>query len=88
MVSVARGGTQFRHGTAMLKVGTQYDSIILEADAKHLMTDVWTSVAWWRAWGGDVCATLVADTRSLMAVAVGLTSSSPGSICCSAPGAG
>jgi cation diffusion facilitator family transporter len=28
----------------MLRVGTQYDSITLEADAKHLMTDVWTSV--------------------------------------------
>lgn len=29
---------------AMLKVARKTDSIVLEADAKHLMTDVWTSV--------------------------------------------
>ncbi|HET8708071.1 MAG TPA: cation diffusion facilitator family transporter, partial [Pseudomonadales bacterium] len=29
---------------AMLKVAKKTDSIVLEADAKHLMTDVWTSV--------------------------------------------
>jgi cation diffusion facilitator family transporter len=28
---------------ALLKAGKQYNSITLEADAKHLMTDVWTS---------------------------------------------
>ena len=27
----------------MLKVGREHDSITIEADAKHLMTDVWTS---------------------------------------------
>lgn len=29
----------------LLRVGKQYGSIILEADGKHLLTDVWTSVA-------------------------------------------
>ena len=28
----------------MLKVARQHDSITIEADAKHLLTDVWTSV--------------------------------------------
>ena len=34
-------------GTArvMLRAAKEYESIILEADAKHLLTDVWTSVA-------------------------------------------
>ena len=27
----------------MLKVARQHDSITIEADAKHLLTDVWTS---------------------------------------------
>jgi cation diffusion facilitator family transporter len=29
----------------LLRVGRKYDSLILEADGQHLMTDVWTSVA-------------------------------------------
>ena len=31
-------------GLLLLKVGKQHDSIVLEADGHHLMTDVWTSV--------------------------------------------
>lgn len=31
-------------GRLLIKAGKQYRSIILEADGKHLMTDVWTSV--------------------------------------------
>ncbi len=27
----------------MLKVARQHDSIVIEADARHLLTDVWTS---------------------------------------------
>jgi cation diffusion facilitator family transporter len=37
---------------AMLRVGRQYDSITIEADAHHLMTDVWTS-------GGVIAGLLV-----------------------------
>ena len=44
MVSLLAAALNFATSRAMLKVGTRYDSITLEADAKHLMTDVWTSV--------------------------------------------
>ncbi|MDP2154527.1 MAG: cation diffusion facilitator family transporter [Sulfuricella sp.] len=44
MISLLAAALNFAAARAMLKVGTQYDSITLEADAKHLMTDVWTSV--------------------------------------------
>lgn len=44
MVSMLAAALNFATARAMLKVGTQYDSITLEADAKHLLTDVWTSV--------------------------------------------
>jgi len=33
----------FAAARIMLKVGREHDSITIEADAKHLMTDVWTS---------------------------------------------
>jgi cation diffusion facilitator family transporter len=33
----------FAVARVLLKAGKQYDSITLEADARHLMTDVWTS---------------------------------------------
>ena len=36
----------------MLRVGHQYDSITIEADARHLLTDVWTS-------GGVIAALLI-----------------------------
>jgi cation diffusion facilitator family transporter len=44
MVSLLAAALNLATARAMLRVGTQYDSITLEADAKHLMTDVWTSV--------------------------------------------
>lgn len=44
MVSLLAAALNFATARAMLKVATQYDSITLEADAKHLMTDVWTSL--------------------------------------------
>jgi len=44
MASMLAAALNLAMARAMLKVGTRYDSIVLEADAKHLMTDVWTSV--------------------------------------------
>ena len=44
MVSMLAALLNFATARAMLKVGHKYDSITLEADAKHLLTDVWTSV--------------------------------------------
>ncbi len=56
----------------MLKVARQHDSITIEADARHLMTDVWTSV-------GILAGLLVVVVKPqwaildpLMAIAVGI----------------
>lgn len=43
VVAVAAAAMNFATATIMLRAARRYDSIILEADAKHLMTDVWTS---------------------------------------------
>lgn len=44
IVSVAASGINFVVSRILLKAGKQRNSISLEADAHHLMTDVWTSV--------------------------------------------
>ncbi len=44
VVAVAASMINFFVARVLLKAGKRYDSITLEADAKHLMTDVWTSV--------------------------------------------
>lgn len=43
MVSMLAAALNFATARVMLKVAYKYDSITLEADAKHLLTDVWTS---------------------------------------------
>lgn len=45
-VAIAAVATVINGGTAwvLLKAGRRHDSIALEADARHLFTDVWTSV--------------------------------------------
>lgn len=43
-VSVAASAINFAVATILLRAGRQFHSITLEADARHLMTDVWTSV--------------------------------------------
>ena len=42
-VSVLASAINFGVARSLLKAGTEYRSITLEADAHHLMTDVWTS---------------------------------------------
>lgn len=42
-VSVIASGINFATALTLMKVGRQHNSIILEADARHLLTDVWTS---------------------------------------------
>ncbi|HCA26623.1 MAG TPA: cation-efflux pump [Betaproteobacteria bacterium] len=42
-IAAAAAAVNYGAARAMLKVARQYDSITLEADAKHLLTDVWTS---------------------------------------------
>jgi cation diffusion facilitator family transporter len=44
VVAAAASTINFCVARVLLKAGKQYDSITLEADGKHLMTDVWTSV--------------------------------------------
>lgn len=43
-ISLIASGINFGVSRFMLRKAKQYDSITLEADAHHLMTDVWTSV--------------------------------------------
>jgi cation diffusion facilitator family transporter len=43
-VAFVAGALNFATARIMLKVARQHDSIVIEADAKHLLTDVWTSV--------------------------------------------
>jgi cation diffusion facilitator family transporter len=44
VVAVAASAINFFVARVLSRAGKKYDSITLEADAKHLMTDVWTSV--------------------------------------------
>jgi cation diffusion facilitator family transporter len=44
LVAFLAGAMNFATARVMLKVARQHDSITIEADAKHLLTDVWTSV--------------------------------------------
>jgi cation diffusion facilitator family transporter len=44
LVSTLASVINFGVARVLLRVGKQYDSITLEADAHHLFTDVWTSV--------------------------------------------
>jgi cation diffusion facilitator family transporter len=44
VVAMIASAINFGVARVLLKAGHQYNSITLEADAKHLMTDVWTSV--------------------------------------------
>ncbi len=44
LISLAASAINFGVAQYMLRAARQYDSITLEADARHLLTDVWTSV--------------------------------------------
>lgn len=43
-IALGASGINFGVSRFMLRAARKYDSITLEADARHLMTDVWTSV--------------------------------------------
>jgi cation diffusion facilitator family transporter len=71
-VAFVAGAMNFATARAMLKVARQHDSITIEADARHLLTDVWTSVG---VLGGLVVVMLVPSWAILdpvMAVAVAI----------------
>jgi cation diffusion facilitator family transporter len=72
LVAFLAGVMNFATARIMLKVARQHDSITIEADAKHLMTDVWTSV-------GIIAGLLIVTAMPqwtildpLMAIAVGV----------------
>ncbi len=44
LISAAASGINFAVARALARAGRQHGSITLEADAQHLMTDVWTSL--------------------------------------------
>ncbi|MBX7106572.1 MAG: cation diffusion facilitator family transporter [Gemmataceae bacterium] len=44
-ISLVASGVNLVVARWLLRVGRKYDSLIVEADGQHLMTDVWTSVA-------------------------------------------
>jgi cation diffusion facilitator family transporter len=44
-MALAASAINFGVGLWLLRVGRRHNSIVLEADGQHLMTDVWTSVA-------------------------------------------
>lgn len=70
-IALAASAINFGVSRIMLRVAHQEDSIALEADAKHLMTDVWTSI-------GVVAGILIAGFTGwqmldpLIAIGVGL----------------
>lgn len=43
LATLLAAGINWGTARAMLRAAREYDSIVLEADARHLMTDVWTS---------------------------------------------
>jgi cation diffusion facilitator family transporter len=71
-VAFLAGAANFVTARIMLKVARQHDSIAIEADAKHLLTDVWTSVG---IIGGLLVVMAMpqwAILDPLMAIAVGI----------------
>lgn len=44
VVAVLAGAVNLVTARIMLRAAREYDSIVLEADARHLLTDVWTSI--------------------------------------------
>jgi cation diffusion facilitator family transporter len=71
-VAALAGVANFATAKTMLRVARQHDSITIEADAKHLLTDVWTSVG---VLGGLLVVMLMpswAILDPIMAVAVAL----------------
>ena len=71
LVAFVAGVANFATARVMLRVARQHDSITIEADAKHLLTDVWTSVGILAGLGVVMLFPQWAILDPLMAVAVG-----------------
>ncbi len=71
-VGLLAAGMNFATARLMLKVAAEHDSVTIEADAKHLLTDVWTSAG---VLGGLLVIVFMPAWNildPLMAMAVGL----------------
>ena len=74
VVSMIATAVNFAVARVLLRAGVEYRSITLEADGKHLLTDVWTSIGvalgiiavWWTGW-------LFLDPLIALFVAVNIT---------------
>ncbi len=72
LIAFLAAAANFITARVMLKVARQHDSITIEADAKHLLTDVWTTAGILAGLGVVVLAPQWAILDPLMAIAVAL----------------
>ena len=72
LVAFLAGAANFATARIMLKVARQHDSITIEADAKHLLTDVWTSAGILAGLSVVMFVPQWAILDPLMAIAVGV----------------
>ena len=72
LIALLAAAANFITARVMLKVARQHDSITIEADAKHLLTDVWTTAGILAGLGVVVLAPQWAILDPLMAIAVAL----------------
>jgi cation diffusion facilitator family transporter len=78
-ISLLAAAANFATARLMLDVARRHDSIAIEADARHLMTDVWTSVVIvagllvvWMLPGWEILDPLMAFAVALQIVATGI----------------
>lgn len=69
-IAFLAGAANFATARVMLKVARQHDSITIEADARHLLTDVWTSMGILTGLGVVMLVPQWAILDPLMAIAV------------------
>jgi len=70
LIALLAAAANFTTARIMLKVAHQHDSITIEADAKHLLTDVWTTAGILAGLGVVALAPQWAILDPLMAIAV------------------
>ena len=70
LIALMAAAANFAAARVMLKVARQHDSITIEADAKHLLTDVWTTAGILVGLGVVALAPQWALLDPLMAIAV------------------
>jgi cation diffusion facilitator family transporter len=72
VIALAAAAMNFATARVMLRAAKAHDSIVLEADAKHLLTDVWTSVGIVAGLVVVLVVPSLAILDALMAIGVGV----------------